>query len=171
MTPPRLQIDIVSRQEVLPCDDSGLRRALTHVLTQEGIQDAELSVALVADPEIHRVNREFLNHDCPTDVVSFLLSDPPPGRPQTPWPADWPLEGELVISAETANRDAAQHGWSPAAELILYAVHGLLHLCGYDDLTDDARPVMRARERKLLTELGLLDPAAASVDPLADLQT
>lgn len=144
---------------------------MTHVLVQEGVQDAEISVALVDDPEIHRVNREFLNHDFPTDVISFLLSALPPGRPQTPWPADFLLEGELVIGADTAVRDAAQHGWSPGAELILYAVHGLLHLCGYDDLTDDARPLMRNRERELLTELGLIDPAAAAIDPLADLQT
>lgn len=170
MIPPQLQIDIVSRQEIFPCDAPGLRRVLTHVLAREGIREAELSVALVDDPEIHRVNREFLGHDCPTDVVSFLLSDPPPGRPQTPWPADWPLEGELVISVETAARDAGQHGWSPDAELILYAVHGLLHLCGYDDLTDDARPLMRTREREFLTELGLLDSVPTAADPLTDLQ-
>lgn len=171
MTPPQFQIEIVSRQEILPCDEPGLRRALTHVLTQEGVQDAEISVALVDDPEIHRVNREFLDHDFPTDVISFRLSELPPGRPQTAWPAEFFLEGELVVSATTAARDAPQHGWSPGAELILYAVHGLLHLCGYDDLTDDARPLMRNRERELLTELGLIDPTTAAVDPLADLQS
>jgi probable rRNA maturation factor len=170
VTPPLIQIDIVSRQDVLPCDEAGLRRAMTHTLTREGVRQADLSVAIVDDPEIHRVNREFLHHDFPTDVISFLLSDLPSGRPGNPWPDDWPLEGELVISASTAALNAPQHGWSPGAELILYAVHGLLHLCGYDDLTDDARPLMRIRERELLTELGLLDPATVAVDPLADLQ-
>lgn len=171
MTPPQFQIDIVNRQDLLPCDEPGLRRALTHVLIQEGVQEAEISVALVDDLEIHRVNREFLDHDSPTDVISFLLSEPPPNRPQSPWPAGFPLEGELVISVSTAARDASQHGWSPGAELILYAVHGMLHLCGYDDLTDDARPLMRIRERELVTELGLFDPSTATVDPLADLQS
>ena len=60
------------------------------------------------------------------------------------------LEGELIVSTETALREAAAHGWTPADELLLYVVHGLLHLCGYDDLTDEARPVMRAREREVL---------------------
>lgn len=167
----RFQIDFVNRQEILACDETALREALIHVLTQEGVRETDLSVALVDDLEIHRINREFLDHDCPTDVISFLLSSLPPGRPQSPWPADWPLDGELVISVETAVRDAGQHGWSPGAELILYAVHGLLHLCGYDDLSDDARPLMRVREREILTELGQLDPALTPADPLADLQT
>ena len=171
MTGPDFQIEVVNRQTSLVCDEHQLRDSLAHVLRQEGIALAELSVALVDDPEIHAINREFLAHDFATDVISFLLSEPPPGRPQAAWPANWPLEGELVISTQTAARDAAQHGWSPGAELILYAVHGLLHLCGYDDLTDDARPLMRTRERLLMTELGYLDRTSLPTDPLAGLES
>ena len=60
------------------------------------------------------------------------------------------VEGELIVSTETALREAAAHGWSPHDEVLLYVVHGVLHLCGYDDLTDEARPAMRVREREVL---------------------
>ena len=60
------------------------------------------------------------------------------------------MDGELIVSTETAVREAHAHGWLAEDELILYVVHGLLHLCGYDDLTDDARPLMRSRERQML---------------------
>jgi probable rRNA maturation factor len=148
-----------------------LRNAIQRVLSEEGIASARISLAVVDDAEIHKVNREFLGHDYPTDVISFLLSDSGNG---TEWesgntpesgPDQWEeetrppgngdhLDGELIVSAEMASRTGPLHGWSPRAELLLYVVHGLLHLCGYDDLTDDARPVMRSRERELLALWG-----------------
>jgi probable rRNA maturation factor len=113
-------------------------------------------IALVDDAEIHRVNREFLEHDWPTDVISFSYAE----DEKTLVPAGFRgagrvLDGELVVSVETAVRCAAVHGWSFHAELLLYCVHGLLHLCGYDDLTDAERPIMRRRERELLAAFGL----------------
>ncbi len=159
-------LDIADRQTWLAVDESRLREAVMRLLVEERVHSAAISVALVDDAEIHRVNREFLGHDYPTDVISFrldedggqgaeirgqrsevkgrerLLSDPSFLLPH--------LEGELIVSTETALREAAAHGWSPHDEVLLYLVHGLLHLCGYDDLTDDARPVMRMREREVL---------------------
>ena len=64
------------------------------------------------------------------------------------------IAGELVISVETGLREAATHGWSLEAELLLYAIHGFLHLCGYDDLSDEDRPAMRQRERELMADVG-----------------
>ena len=167
-------IDISDRQSRLVVDESRLREAVRRVLSEERIPAATISLALVEDAEIQRINREFLGHDYPTDVISFLLDDQreegwsqesgvrsqdeerlvgtecsessltlPPQPPP-------PLEGELIVSTETALREAAAHGWNPQDELLLYVVHGLLHLCGYDDLTDEARPAMRLREREVL---------------------
>ena len=161
-------IDIANRQTGLVLDERRLRDAVVRVLTEERVHSATISLALVNDAEIHRVNREFLGHDFPTDVISFRLNEDgvqgsgvgsqdvddggvglsvPQPSTLNPQPH---LEGELIVSTETAIREAASHGWSPHDELLLYVVHGLLHLCGYDDLTDEARPAMRVREREVL---------------------
>ena len=161
-------IDIADRQTCLVLDEPRLREAVVRVLTEERIRMATISLALVDDAEIHRVNREFLGHDYPTDVISFRLDEDgsqesgvssrkidgedlgmPVPQPSTINPQPH-LEGELIVSTETALREAAAHGWSPHDEVLLYVVHGVLHLCGYDDLTDEARPAMRVREREVL---------------------
>lgn len=72
--------------------------------------------------------------------------------PKSPLPRGrglW-VDGELVVSTETAHREASGHGWEPEDELLLYIVHGLLHLCGYDDLSQEEQQIMRERERSIL---------------------
>jgi probable rRNA maturation factor len=116
-----------------------------HVLEAEGWQDAEVSLAVVDDPTIHELNRRYLGHDYPTDVLSFLLSDDGARR----------LEGEVVVSADTAARSAEQFGWTAGDELLLYVIHGTLHLAGYDDQSPDDLARMRDRERTHLAAFGL----------------
>ncbi|MBS0202534.1 MAG: rRNA maturation RNase YbeY [Planctomycetes bacterium] len=139
----RFEIDITDQQRHLPVPKERLRDVIQRVLVEERISSAQISLALVDDAGIHRLNREFLQHDYPTDVISFLLTEPGDLSERH-------LEGELVVSTETAIREAESHGWTADDELLLYVVHGLLHLCGYDDLTDEARPAMRVRERQML---------------------
>lgn len=163
-TMPDYLIEIADQQSSLTVERDFLEAAVKRVLAEESISSAKISLALVDDAEIHRINREFLGHDYPTDVISFRLDDlaeshDPETSLEAPSEVDVidnpsPLEGELIVSTETAIREAVAQGWSPTAELLLYVVHGLLHLCGYDDLTDDARPVMRTRERELLALWG-----------------
>ena len=148
-----IQIHRSSRRVALPA--ARVKSVIAAVLKDEQVASCELSVAIVDDQEIHRVNREHLDHDCPTDVISFLYSadrTEPEGRGRTAARrgAGLAMEGELVVSDETARREAPKHGLSPASELELYIVHGLLHLCGYDDLTPGERKVMRRRERELM---------------------
>ena len=85
---------------------------------------ATISVAVVDDDAISELNGEFLGHQGPTDVLSFVLEQ-----------GEDFLDGEVVVSAETAQRAAAEFGWSAAEELLLYVIHGALHLAGYDDAT------------------------------------
>jgi probable rRNA maturation factor len=164
------EITISDQQSHLAFQTDRLREAIDRILAEEGVVSAEISLALVDDAAIRRINRDFLNHDYPTDVISFSLglpcgldsdhacepdcTDSAASPDAAAVPADRHsgrhLEGELVVSTETAIREAPAHGWSPEDELLLYVVHGLLHLCGYDDLTDAARPVMRRRERQVL---------------------
>ena len=167
---PQYNIDIAEDRTPPIVDHEVLDRVIRRVLHEQRIEVATISLALVGDAEIRVVNRDFLGHDYATDVISFRLGEPAEtehsfvGRSneftstdssQLVFP-DSPtvMDGELIISTETAIREAAAHGWSLEAELVLYVVHGLLHLCGYDDLTDEARPVMRSREQELLAIWG-----------------
>jgi probable rRNA maturation factor len=99
---------------------------------------------VVNDPTIHELNRQFLAHDYPTDVLSFLLEQQ--GKR---------IEGEVVASADTARRTAEQLGLRPEDELLLYVIHGTLHLIGHDDAGDEQRSLMRAAERSCLAKFGV----------------
>jgi probable rRNA maturation factor len=140
-----LVVEVNSAQGLLEIDHEILAGLARGVLRDEGITRASISLALVDNATIRRLNRVHLSHDWPTDVISFVLSDP----------AGPELAGEVVVSAEIAVTTAAQVAADPSAELALYVVHGLLHLCGYDDSTDAAASVMREREDRALKREGL----------------
>jgi probable rRNA maturation factor len=120
-----------------------LHRAVVCTLRSHAREAAILSVALVDDAQIAALNAQFLGHAGPTDVISFDLSD---GKGM--------LDGELVLSVETATRQSAARGHSLEAELMLYAVHGTLHLLGFDDQTDEDARAMHAEEDRILSALG-----------------
>lgn len=122
---------------------SRLRRVGERALSVLGKPKNELSVLLVDDHAIRRLNRVYLNHDRPTDVLSF----PQPKDPASPYP--YPL-GDVVISVETAARQAKDQGHSLARELALLLIHGILHLFGYDDTTPAARRRMWAKQSRLI---------------------
>jgi probable rRNA maturation factor len=143
--PGGISVDVTSIQGHIAVEIVALAGLVERVLRHEGIGRASISLALVDDAAIHRINRTHLGHDWPTDVISFVLSEE--DEPE--------LTGELVVSAEMARKTAAGVGADPMAELALYVVHGLLHLCGYDDTTDEARAVMRRREEEHLRREGL----------------
>src|SRR6266851_5074148 len=120
------RISIASPQEIVSIDRGRMCETVRVVLEGEGVIETEISLAFVDNPTIHRLNQRYLQHDEPTDVLSFPLSEPNAGR----------LAGELVIGAEVALAQAQARGHDVQAELALYVIHGLLHLCGYDDKSD-----------------------------------
>ena len=130
-----------------PLDFQGLKSAARAVLEGERVTKAKITFAFVSDPHIHRLNKQYLNHDEPTDVLTFPYSGPPKPN-QT-------LEGEVVVGYETAKEYAADRGHGVELELLLYVIHGCLHLCGHDDTTDAATAKMRERERHYLQLLNL----------------
>jgi probable rRNA maturation factor len=144
--PAPVEVEVSDTQGHLAVDPEAVKALVRRVLEWEDLRvPATISVALVDDRTIHAVNRRHLGHDCPTDVISFLLTDP-----------DEPvLAGELVVSAERAATVARRAGVDPWAELALYVVHGLLHLCGYDDLAAPDVDAMRRREGEILAREGL----------------
>ncbi len=143
------RIAVACPQEAVPIDRGRMRDAARAVLTGEGVADYEISLAFVDNATIHRLNKQFLDHDEPTDVLSFPLSEPNAKK----------LGGELVIGAEVARDQAQERGHDVQAELALYVIHGLLHLCGYDDKTERGAEEMRQRENHYLQALRLPDIA------------
>ena len=152
LLPLGVTVEVADSQSHLAVDPALIDRLVRDVLAGEGVHWATISVALVDDAAIHALNRRFLNHDWPTDVITFPLSE-----------GDEPvLAGELVVSAEMAAATARAAGVAPWDELALYLVHGLLHLLGFDDSADDDRQVMRRREEEVLSRLGLTNTFPAS---------
>jgi probable rRNA maturation factor len=141
------KISIATPQEMVAVDRGRMREIVRQVLEAEEVADYEISLAFVDNSTIHRLNKRYLDHDEPTDVLSFPLSDPNAKK----------LAGELVLGVEVARDQAAERGHDIQAELALYVIHGLLHLCGYDDKSATSAVAMRERERYHLARLGLPD--------------
>lgn len=139
------KVSIASPQELVKLDRPRLREIVRQVMVEEDIKDYEISLAFVDNPTIHGINKRFLEHDEPTDVITF------------PYSSGKVLTGELVIGVEVALEQARAGGHDVDAELALYVIHGLLHLVGYDDKDAHDRKQMRARERYHLNGLGLPD--------------
>ena len=152
-----ISVDVCNEQSALLVDCELMRRAVGVVLRGESIAAATISLAVVDDPTMRELNRRYLEHDYDTDVLSFLLDDD-----------DGRLDGEVIVSADTALLRAAEYGWSGAHEMLLYVIHGTLHLTGYDDHSDEDRATMRRLEMKYLKELGL-DPQRADPENTAGL--
>ena len=122
-----IQIDILSDTFPDACSDARLEQAAMAIFQEALVECATLNIAIVDDPTIHGLNRQFLDHDYPTDVLSFLLERD-----------GGSLEGEVIVSPDTAPAGPREFGWSAADELLLYVIHGTLHLVGYDDQAEAA---------------------------------
>jgi probable rRNA maturation factor len=108
------------------------------VLEGEKKTRATVGVVLLDDPAIHALNKRYLRHDFPTDVITFPLGE---GRD---------LEAEIYISVDTARRQAREYRVTLREELARLAVHGVLHACGHDDASDAQRERMRILENRYL---------------------
>lgn len=146
--PSSIDVSVNDRQSVVRVSAAALARLVRKVLLSEGIAAAEIGLLLVNDRRMAALNRKWLDHEGPTDVITFPLSGE----------GEAVLVGDIVVSAETARRVAREVGWRPRQELAYYVVHGLLHLAGYDDRTAGDRRKMRARERRAARLVGLPPP-------------
>ncbi|MDE5945727.1 MAG: rRNA maturation RNase YbeY [Oscillospiraceae bacterium] len=132
-----------------------IRRCCQAVLTTEGFKEnAEVSVSFVSNKEIRILNKNYRNKDCSTDVLSFPLieGDNMEKNPET----GYVLLGDVVISLETAVKQASNYGHSLEREIGFLTVHSMLHLLGYDHETSslDER-IMREKEESVLEKLGI----------------
>ncbi|MEO9595971.1 rRNA maturation RNase YbeY [Rhodopirellula bahusiensis] len=133
-----------------------LAEAAIAAASVEGCNRGSIGVRICDDATIHPINREFLQHDYPTDVISFPYELNPPT-----------VEGELVASFETAieNTSEPNNSLSPREELLLYVVHGTLHIVGHDDQSPQPRAAMRRAEVKAMKAIGIELPLSSSAMP------
>ena len=119
----------------------------------------ELGVLVTTDQEVHTLNREYLEHDYDTDVISFGMADEDDQADTSPKfvsPPDRPAYlGDIAISYDRAAEQAPEYGHGTDAEVATLLIHGLLHLLGYDDLEDSKRDTMYKRQQELLDTLYL----------------
>jgi probable rRNA maturation factor len=144
-----IRVSIASPQELIELPHARLREIGRVVLEGEGIREAKISLAFVDNQTIHGLNKRFLDHDKPTDVITFPQSGPGAKK----------LEGEIVVGVEVALEQGKERGHAVVEELCLYVIHGLLHLAGYDDIKPKDAAAMRKKEREYLLALGLPDIA------------
>jgi probable rRNA maturation factor len=134
-----IAIHITDRQKTLKVDRRRMRQVVRAIVRDAGIAQATISIAIVDDATIARLHQQFLDDPTPTDVLSFVLER-----------TDESLEGEVVASADTAKACAPKYKSTPEEELLLYVIHGTLHLVGYDDTTPRKRAVMRKKEKEYM---------------------
>lgn len=108
---------------------------------QDGL--GSIAIVLTTDDHLQSLHHQHLQDDSPTDVMTFPYSS-----------EDEPVSGDIVISVDTAARQAAAEGWDLEDELVFIVIHGVLHLCGWDDHDEDARERMLERQREIMTKLG-----------------
>lgn len=137
-----MKISIVELQDLYPVNKQRVREVIGETLSQER-KDAELSIALVNEEEMRRLNKQFLGIDDVTDVLSFPLDS---GRGK--------VGGEIVVCVPVAIKTAKELGVAVEGEVLLYIVHGLLHLLGYRDKKEKDARLMHKREKEILSGFG-----------------
>jgi probable rRNA maturation factor len=125
-----------------------LERAAKAALLQQSAPDADLTLVLTGDAQIQALDRDFLDKDVPTDVLSFPASetDPETGRRYL---------GDIIISVPRAEAQSIAAGHSLEAELSLLVIHGVLHLLGHDHAEAEEKVRMWAAQSETLTRLGI----------------
>jgi len=134
-----LSLDVTA-EPGFPSEDR-VGELVMRVLTGEERLHSDINIVLAGHERVLELNRSWLEHDYHTDVLSFLLESDP-------------IEGEVYVDVETAAERHHEFDSSLTAEIERYIVHGVLHLCGYDDSTDAERDVMRRLEDRYLNGEG-----------------
>jgi probable rRNA maturation factor len=120
-------------------DINRIKTLLSSVFRSEGKSLARLNYIFSTDKRLLQINREFLNHDYYTDIITFELSL-----------LNQPIQGEIYISVDRVRQNALELGETFSREMLRVIIHGALHLCGYSDKTVIQKAEMRAKEEKYL---------------------
>lgn len=140
---------IDERETETPIDFDRMERAVAKILADAGVERGRMEVVVLDAEPMRETNVQFLGHDYPTDVLAFALEDDL---------ENGLLEGNVLVCPDVAAERAPEFGWDAAEELLLYVIHGALHLVGYDDHSPEDAPTMRAKEREYLAFVGVEVP-------------
>ena len=150
------RVQVTTLVEECPLDEAETRRIVEAALAHGGSSGLRVGVIFAADELMVELHGEYLDDPTPTDVITFDLRD---GESlAAALPEDLlPLEAELYVGVQEARRVAEVRGVDWARELALYVTHGVLHLCGFDDHTQEDSAAMRAAEVAVMRALGYPD--------------
>ena len=126
-----------------------LDEVITKVFEHENVHNAICSIIFIDNEEIHQINKERRGVDRATDVISFALEDSPDDFDE------FRILGDIFISIPKMQEQAKEYGHSEKRELSFLVVHGLLHLLGYDHMTEDDEKVMFAKQEEVLNSYGI----------------
>jgi probable rRNA maturation factor len=135
-----LKITIKNLQKKVPVYPARIKKSILRAIKQEGLKkQGEITVSFVNDRLISKLNQRYLKKKYPTDVLAFNMAESPKSKN---------MLADIIVSADTALRNARIYGTSAPYELSLYSIHGLLHLLGYNDQAPKERLLMRKKELK-----------------------
>lgn len=142
------EISVSNRQKRIGVDSGKIRSAARRILRELGFEGHDLSIVIVDDPEITRLNRQYFRRNRATNVISFAMNGGEEG------PGHSRILGDVVVSAETAKRQAEEAGREGEEEILFLLIHGILHLAGYDhEGSAGERRKMEEKEKELFTLL------------------
>lgn len=133
-----------------------VEKLLQHAAASLNIEDgSEVSITFVTNEAIHEINREYRDKDQPTDVISFALEELGEGEIEIVGEDIPRILGDIIISTDRTKEQANEYGHSFERELGFLAVHGFLHLLGYDHMTAEDEKVMFGKQDEILSSFGL----------------
>ena len=143
----KFTIEIFNEQHFIRINEEKIKFICKEIICDAGVLTGSLRICLVDNAAIRAINSKYLGYDCVTDVLSFDVER-----------TNSLFEGELVVSAEVAKERCREFDWDDESELLLYVIHGTLHLMGYDDKLDYTSQHMKQKEVLYLHQLGILLP-------------
>jgi probable rRNA maturation factor len=154
----KLMIDIVDETNELTDEQlSEIENLLNFAAEKQNIEDeSEVSVTFVTNERIHEINKEYREKDAPTDVISFAMEELGDGEVEMTGEGMPRVLGDIIISVAKAQEQAVDYGHSFIRELGFLAVHGFLHLLGYDHMNDVEEEEMFTLQKAILNDYGLI---------------
>lgn len=145
-----MQIEVVSLVDEEIEELDSLKEFLYKVCEDEKLDNVVFNVIIVDNEKIHEINKEYRGIDRPTDVISFALEDD-----KTFNRSDIRILGDIYISLDKVKSQSLEYGHSFKRELYFLALHGLLHLLGYDHMTKEDEKVMFGKQEEVLSRYGI----------------
>ena len=152
-----LTIDILDETgQVTEQQQELVTKLLEFAATQEKVTEgSEVSITFVDNERIHEINKEYRQKDAPTDVISFAMEEMGEGEIEIIGSDVPAVLGDIIISIDRMREQADEYGHSNERELGFLAIHGFLHLLGYDHMNEEDEKVMFSRQKELLEQYGL----------------